>query len=102
MPCRIVGDPLQGIFEFGDNQIVNWEQDIFSFFDKLDELAEPWRWKSGNIKLGEWLLQEVRYKLIKNEPIDISTDLESIGCICDLKSEARTRSILLEILLTIE
>lgn len=74
MPCRILGDPLQGIFDFRGNVSVNWDNDIFPFFERLNDLKTPWRWINSNKELGEWLLQ-VREKLIKNEVIDLSTNL---------------------------
>ena len=83
LPCRIVGDPLQGIFSFGDNQIIDWDTDVFSNFDKLDDLTTSWRWTNTNPQLGDWLLNEVRAKLAENESIDLSNDLESLGCVID-------------------
>lgn len=73
MPCRILGDPLQGIFDFNNNVSVNWENDVFPIFERLADLKTPWRWVN-NKELGEWLLQ-IRAKLIKNETIDLSSNL---------------------------
>lgn len=37
LPCRIFGDPLQGIFGF--NNIIDWKEDVKSNFDFLCELS---------------------------------------------------------------
>lgn len=80
LPCRIVGDPLQGIFDFGDNAIVDWEQHVYPNFERLEDLEEPWRWKSSNPGLGEWLTKEVRTKLIEGKPILLEKELEFFEC----------------------
>ncbi len=73
IPCRVFGDPLQGIFDFND-QIVQWDTHVFSSFDKLVELQTPWRWyKSTNEpdkRLGNWLL-DCREHLLNGWPIDL-------------------------------
>ncbi|MCC6808077.1 MAG: UvrD-helicase domain-containing protein [Deltaproteobacteria bacterium] len=56
LPCRVVGDPLQSIFGFGDNKIVSWSEHVAPSFETLPELEEPWRWKQKNEPLGHWLL----------------------------------------------
>lgn len=53
---RVVGDPLQGIFSFGDNQTVDFGRDIPPCFERLPDLTTPWRWKQSNPDLGDWLL----------------------------------------------
>ena len=60
IPTRILGDPLQGIFDFA-GELVNWERDILPDFTRLPDLNEPWRWKNTNSALGRWL-SEVRLK----------------------------------------
>jgi hypothetical protein len=72
LPCRIVGDPLQGIFDFEDSPLVDWSKDVFSNFEILPELNKPWRWMRGDKKLGEWLLT-VRTRLVNGETIDMQT-----------------------------
>lgn len=69
LPCRIVGDPLQGVFDFDD--LVNWQEDILPYFERLPDLDTAWRWVSTNSKLGNWLLS-VRHSLEQGEPIDLS------------------------------
>lgn len=83
--CRILGDPLQGIFDFmPDDPMVDWDNDIFPHFEKLPELTDPWRWKNTNPKLGEWLL-EVRRTLLDGSPIDFKA--EYIPCQCKDSSD---------------
>lgn len=58
LPCRILGDQLQGIFGFGDNQLVDWSDVEGEFTTDLGTLDTPHRWiKAGNRRLGEWLLE---------------------------------------------
>ena len=55
LPCRVLGDPMQGIFEFtGD--MVDWDRDVRTMFDSLPELTTPWRWVESNPALGSWLI----------------------------------------------
>ena len=69
LPCRILGDPLQGIFDFGNNELVDWQRDIDPFFEPLPDLEIPWRWERHNRALGAWLL-EVRESLLSGEGVD--------------------------------
>ena len=55
LPTRILGDPLQGIFGFKNQHLVPWG-DIDAAFERLPDLATPWRWRNTNPALGEWLL----------------------------------------------
>lgn len=72
MPCRIVGDPLQGIFSFGRNTVVSWPTDVFPHFTQIPDLAYPWRWHGRNVALGDWLLQ-IRPLLEAGRPVDLSS-----------------------------
>lgn len=69
LPCRVLGDPLQGIFDFGGQRLVNWQQDVDPNFQRLPDLITPWRWKDRNAPLGQWLT-ELRQALTLGEPID--------------------------------
>lgn len=71
LPTRVVGDPLQGIFEFGGG-VVDWDADVFPVFNQLDDLEVPWRWRDSNPELGEWLL-ELRANLLTGSQTDISS-----------------------------
>ncbi len=67
LPCRILGDPLQGIFDFNSDPVVNWESDVEPNLRPLPELTDPKRWQQDGAerKLGEWLA-EVR-KALKDD-----------------------------------
>lgn len=59
MPCRAVGDPLQSIFGFRDDDpCVTWDQ-IRSDFEVVGKLSTPWRWarEGRNATLGAWLVE---------------------------------------------
>ncbi|MGD0276821.1 MAG: UvrD-helicase domain-containing protein, partial [Syntrophales bacterium] len=71
IPCRILGDPIQSIFGFGANTVVNWDKDVAPFFTCLPELTVPWRWKDCAPELGEWLTY-IRKQLIDRNTIDLS------------------------------
>ena len=68
LPTCVLGDPLQGIFDFGDG-IVPWSE-VTADFPLIGELAEPWRWKGKNERLGAWCL-ELRRALLAGESIDL-------------------------------
>jgi DNA helicase-2/ATP-dependent DNA helicase PcrA len=70
IPCRLLGDPMQAIFGFGE-QPVDWERDVYPDYQLLGELKEPWRWKlTGAKELGEWLNQ-ARALLAANEKVTL-------------------------------
>jgi len=72
LSVRVLGDQLQGIFNFAGNQIVDWEKDVESNFNTIDELVTPWRWNNaGNSDLGNWL-SSVRQNIVNNQPISLS------------------------------
>jgi len=80
LPCRIVGDPLQGIFEFGDNEIVDWDRDVYTSFARLPDLTYPWRWKETNPQLGKWLTEIVRPTLERNERLVLPDESQPPVC----------------------
>lgn len=53
---RIVGDPMQGIFDFGEHrdQAVSWTKHICPVFPRRSQAWEAWRWK-GNPALGDFV-----------------------------------------------
>lgn len=57
----VLGDPLQGIFDF-DDTLVDWGKLEFPI---IDVKTEPWRWNESNPDLGNYLMK-VREKL---EPV---------------------------------
>jgi len=72
LPTRILGDPLQGIFDFQEMELVDWDKDIFPKFEKIAELDIPWRWKNKNEALGDWLMK-IRHQILNGETIDLSS-----------------------------
>ena len=69
LPCRIVGDPLQGIFDFNE-PLPSWENQVRNEFPQIAELVVPHRWNGKNDALGEWL-QELRFKLLCGESVSL-------------------------------
>lgn len=52
LPCRILGDPLQGIFDFGE-QIIDWKRDVAGMCSVLGTLQTPERWyRDGTPTIG--------------------------------------------------
>lgn len=78
LPTRILGDPLQGIFDFGGSEIVDWQIHVKPHFDELPSLTEPHRWAKKNPALGSWLLA-VRSKLESGQSVDLRLAPE--GCV---------------------
>ena len=74
IPCRLLGDPMQAIFGFGE-QPVDWEREVYPDCQLLGELKEPWRWKlAGAKELGQWL-DQARVLLAANEKVALSVQL---------------------------
>jgi hypothetical protein len=69
VPTAVFGDPLQGLFNFGDNRPVNWE-DVLSLFPSCELAIKPWRWEGKNEELGRWLLT-IRPLLKRGEAISL-------------------------------
>ena len=71
LPTCVLGDPLQAIFGFGNDDLAKWEEQVCGHFQLAGQLNTPWRWiNAGAEALGRWLL-EVRKKLLRGEPIDL-------------------------------
>ena len=68
--CKIFGDPLQGIFGFNGEKLIDMNTDLNDDFMYKGSFSYPWRWKSHNINLGKWIA-ETREKLIKKEAINL-------------------------------
>ncbi len=73
LPTHILGDPLQGIFDFNDD-VVNFGSDL-SEFEKFPELSIPHRWyqEGNNKELGN-IIKGLRGLLEKKSPIVFSPD----------------------------
>ncbi|MCQ2182693.1 MAG: ATP-dependent helicase [Bacteroidales bacterium] len=72
LKTHLLGDPLQGIFGFRGQQIVDFNDDSFWPFLQNSQLLEtPWRWKNaGQDALGQDLAS-IREKLLVGEDIDL-------------------------------
>ncbi len=71
LPTCILGDRLQAIFGFDENDgLADWENHVCAHFPLIKELNEPWRWINADKKdLGKWLLN-VRTELLAERSID--------------------------------
>ncbi|MCC6613595.1 MAG: AAA family ATPase [Anaerolineae bacterium] len=69
IPCRVVGDPLQSLFDFS-GEAIDWQEHVASNFQELPELRTPWRWEGANPRLGQWLIQ-LRFALLDGSGIDL-------------------------------
>ena len=77
LPCRILGDPMQAIFDFSvdEGQPVDWAVSVYPTFTCLGQLETPWRWKmAGDPKLGAWL-KKARETLEQGQKIDLLNGL---------------------------
>ena len=76
LPTHILGDPMQGIFDF-NGDAVDFETDLDEF-DMFPELPTPYRWyrEGNNSGLGD-ILKEYRVQLRDNQPIVLTSDAES-------------------------
>lgn len=73
LPCRILGDPMQAIFDFGgdEGKPVDWALNVYPTFACLGQLETPWRWRmAGDPKLGDWL-KKARDTLEQGQKIDL-------------------------------
>lgn len=75
LPSRILGDPMQAIFDFDEGKPVDWDVSVYPSFRCLGQLETPWRWeRAGEPKLGAWL-KEARAKLEQGQKIDLLNGL---------------------------
>jgi DNA helicase-2/ATP-dependent DNA helicase PcrA len=71
LPIRLLGDPLQGIFDFTAEAAVDWSLHVTPHFEQLGALDTPWRWRNvGADALGQWLTA-VRHQLEAGAPISL-------------------------------
>ncbi|WP_397471672.1 UvrD-helicase domain-containing protein [Rheinheimera sp.] len=73
LPTCVLGDPMQAIFGFRGNTLVDWNLQVCTHFPVVTELTTPWRWRNaGAESFGQWLL-ECRRRLMASESIDLLT-----------------------------
>ena len=67
-----LGDEMQGIFQFGGQELIDWAV-VENDFRTVGKLSGPWRWgqDGGNKELGSQISQ-IRQRLENNETIDFS------------------------------
>ena len=55
LPTAVLGDPMQGIFDFNEElPMVNWS-DVEEQFPSLGSLVTPHRWTNSSPRLGAWI-----------------------------------------------
>lgn len=72
LPLHILGDPLQGIFSFDSQNLVDFSRDLSSF-QQYDFLKTPWRWQKTNPSLGTAIFN-MRQQLLQGEDINLCSD----------------------------
>lgn len=73
LPTCVLGDPMQAIFNFGGNGLVDWATDVEPQFPAVGTLQTPWRWRlAGTENFGNWLMT-ARTLLQAGQPIDLNT-----------------------------
>lgn len=71
LPTSVLGDPMQAIFGFAGNQLVQWHGHVEARFPAIGALGTPWRWRNaGTEPLGQWLLQ-ARAQLQAGRPVSL-------------------------------
>lgn len=69
LPCHVLGDPLQCIFNFNGAH-PDWDGDVLPAFPTILELGVPHRWvNAGQGELGQWIL-DARAELARGAQID--------------------------------
>ncbi|TPG33788.1 UvrD-helicase domain-containing protein [Mycolicibacterium hodleri] len=69
--AAVFGDRLQGIFDFANETLVDWDEHVFPNYPLLARAHTPWRWTGHNPELGQWLL-DLRPQLVPGATIDLS------------------------------
>lgn len=67
----VLGDRLQGIFDFRGQRLVDWDTDVFPRFPLYPQVHLPHRWNGHNEALGQWLIG-IRPALLQGQPIDLA------------------------------
>jgi DNA helicase-2/ATP-dependent DNA helicase PcrA len=71
LPCHVLGDPLQCIFNFNGAH-AHWQNDVINVFPVVAELNDPHRWiNAGETDFGAWVLQ-CRAPLLTAGRIDLT------------------------------
>jgi len=87
IPTVVFADPMQAIFNFGNDPLANWSHQVVPLFPEIGRLITPWRWNNANATdLGLWLLA-VREALVQEHRIDLRTCPARVTC-CFLTKQA--------------
>lgn len=92
--CLILGDPMQGIFDFdGKATLVSWEEIRENFTESPEKLVEPWRWRKrmengkNHEELGQWI-KDTRIKLEEGLEIEFNgVDIDFYNVEAEAKKE---------------
>ncbi len=81
LPTYVLGDPMQSIFDFAQNRLVDWNTEVLPEFPAIGALTTPWRWRlAGAENLGLWLLH-VREQLQAGQPVDLAAAPPEVECV---------------------
>lgn len=75
LPLHILGDPLQGIFSFDRQQLVDFNRDLSSF-NQYEFMETPWRWRNTNPCLGTAIFN-IRQQLLKGEEVTLCANTDT-------------------------
>ncbi|MEU5961964.1 UvrD-helicase domain-containing protein [Micromonospora parva] len=70
LPLSVFGDPMQAIFDFDADPLVNWA-DVAGSWPTIALTIAPWRWRGHNDDLGQWLIN-VRDHFTFERPISLT------------------------------
>ena len=72
LPCCVLGDPLQPIFDFA-GPLPDWDAEVLTTFPLVASLDVPWRWiKQCEEDFGRWILS-IRDGLERGQGVDLTT-----------------------------
>ena len=71
LPCRLLGDPMQAIFDFNEEPL-DWDRDVTPTFVSLGKMQTPHRWnRTQSAAIGAWLA-DVRRNLEAGQPVNLA------------------------------
>ena len=76
LPTRVVGDPLQAVYDFGNSPAVDFETDVYPAFPPLGPLTTPWRWAHNEALAAD--LERLRLDLLAGRQPSLA-DFQSIA-----------------------
>ena len=93
LKTHLLGDPLQGIFGFREERVVDFDDESFApFRAHCQTLDTPWRWNNaGNAVLGQDLAR-IREKLLAGEDVDLREYGSIICLVGDEQDYARPKT----------